>query len=99
MEEGVGPVVLTGVNVTLPYGAYDVGGSSCNVVVRASYFGPGVPGSNPGRCTFRCGLEQVTFIPCLVLVKHRKRWTDDRLGQTVTRLDATLCLMCKVQGT
>ena len=86
-------------NVTLPYGAYDVGGSSCNVMVRASYFGPGVPGSNPGRCTFRCGLEQVTFIPCLVLVKHRKRWTDGRLGQTVTRLDTTLCLICKVQGT
>ena len=21
----------------------------------------GVPGLNPGRCTFRCGLEQVTF--------------------------------------
>ena len=21
----------------------------------------GVPGSNPGRCTFHCGLEQVTF--------------------------------------
>ena len=21
----------------------------------------GVPGSNPGRCSFRCGLEQVTF--------------------------------------
>ena len=21
----------------------------------------GVPGSNPGRCTFLCGLEQVTF--------------------------------------
>ena len=21
----------------------------------------GAPGSNPGRCTFRCGLEQVTF--------------------------------------
>ena len=21
----------------------------------------GVPGSNPGRCTFRCGLEQVTI--------------------------------------
>ena len=21
----------------------------------------GVPGSNPGRCTFRCGLEKVTF--------------------------------------
>ena len=37
----------------------------------------GVPGSNPGRCTFRRGLEQVTFMPCLVLVKPRKRWTDD----------------------
>ena len=37
----------------------------------------GVPGSNPSRCTFRCGLEQVTFTPCLVLVKPRKRWTDD----------------------
>ena len=21
----------------------------------------GVPGSNPGRCTFRCGIEHVTF--------------------------------------
>ena len=65
-------------NVTLPYGAYDVGGSSCNVVVRASYFGPGVPGSNPGRCTFRCGLDQVTFIPCLVLeaVDGRPTRTD-----------------------
>ena len=28
-------------------------------VVRASDFGP--RGANPGRCTFRCGLEQVTF--------------------------------------
>ena len=37
----------------------------------------GVPGSTPGRCTFRCGLKQVTFTPCLVLVKPRKRWTDD----------------------
>ena len=55
----------------------------------------GVPGSIPRRCTFRCGLEQVTFTLCLVLVKPRKRWTDDRLGQTVTRLEITLCLMCK----
>ena len=54
----------------------------------------GVPGSNPGRCTFRCGLEQVTFTPCLVLVKPRKRLTGDRLGQTVTRLETTLYLMC-----
>ena len=37
----------------------------------------GVPGSIPRRCTFRCGLEQVTFTLCLVLVKPRKRWTDD----------------------
>ena len=51
----------------------------------------GVPGSIPRRCTFRCGLEQVTFTLCLVLVKPRKRWTDDRLGQTVTRLEITLC--------
>ena len=31
---------------------------------------------------------------CLVLVEARKQWTDDRLGQTVTRLEITLCLMC-----
>ena len=54
----------------------------------------GVPGSIPRRCTFRCGLKQVTFTLCLVLVKPRKRWKDDRLGQTVTRLEITLCLMC-----
>ena len=54
----------------------------------------GVPGSIPRRCTFRCGLEQVTFTLCLVLVKPRKQWTDDQLGQTVTRLEITLCLMC-----
>ena len=33
-------------------------------------------------------------LPCLVLVEPRKRCTDDRLGQTVTRLEITLCLMC-----
>ena len=53
----------------------------------------GVPGSNPGRCTFHCGLSK-SHLPCLVLVEPRKRWTDDRLGQTVTRLEITLCLMC-----
>ena len=30
---------------------------------------PGVPGSRPGRVVIRCGLVQVTFTPCLVLVK------------------------------
>ena len=40
-----------------------------------------------------------SHLPCLVLVEPRKRWTDDRLGQTVTRLEITLCLMCLVQGT
>ena len=38
----------------------------------------GVPGSNPSRCTFRCGLEQVTFT-LLSTVEPRKWWTDDRL--------------------
>ena len=62
-------------------------------VVRVSDFGPRDPWFEPRpvRCS---GLEQVTFTPCLVLVKPRKRWTDDRLGQTVTRLETTLCLMC-----
>ena len=55
-------------------------------VVRVADFRPRVPGSSPGRCTVCCGLEQVTFTPCLVQVKPRKRWTDDRLGQAVTRL-------------
>ena len=59
----------------------------------------GVPGSSPGRCAVRYGREQVTFTPCLVLVKPRKRWTDDRFGQTVTRLETTLCLTRSVQGT
>ena len=52
----------------------------------------GVPGSNPDQCTFRCGLE--LHLPCLVLVEPRKRCEDDRIGQTVTRLEITLRLMC-----
>ena len=39
----------------------------------------GVPGSKPGRGAVRFGLEQFTFTPCLVLVKPRKKWTNDRL--------------------
>ena len=35
-----------------------------------------------------------SHLPCFVLVEPRKRLTDDRLGQTVTRLEITLCLMC-----
>ena len=57
----------------------------------------GVPSSRPGRVAVRCGLEQVAFTPCLVLVKPRKPWTYDWLGQTETRLETTLCLMCQVQ--
>ena len=26
------------------------------------------------------------------------RWTNDRLGQTVTRLETMLCIMCSVMG-
>ena len=37
----------------------------------------GVPGSRPSRVAVRCGLEQATFTPCLVLVKPRKPWTYD----------------------
>ena len=37
----------------------------------------GVPGSRPCRVAVRCDLEQVTFTPCLVLVKPRKPWTYD----------------------
>ena len=37
----------------------------------------GVAGSRPGRGTVCCGLEQVIFTHCLVLVKPRKPWTDD----------------------
>ena len=33
--------------------------------------------SRPGRVAVRCGLEQVIFPHCLVLVKHRKPWTYD----------------------
>ena len=58
-----------------------------------------VPISNPARYAFRSVLEQVTFTTCLVLIKTRKWWTDDGLGQTLTRLETTLCLMCVVQGT
>ena len=54
----------------------------------------GVPGSSPGRGAVRCCLEQVTFTPCLVLVKPRKQWTYNRLGQTVARLETMFCLMC-----
>ena len=54
----------------------------------------GVPGSRPGRVAVCCGLEQVTFTPCFVLVKPRKPWTYDLLGQTTTRLETMLCLMC-----
>ena len=53
-----------------------------------------VPGSRPGQVAARCGVDQVTFTPCIVLVKPRKPWMYDWLGQDVTRLVTTLCLMC-----
>ena len=51
----------------------------------------GVPGLRPGWVAVGCGLERVTFTPCLVLVKPRKPWMYDWLGQTVTRLEAGCC--------
>ena len=53
----------------------------------------GVPGSNPAGAHFVVALSK-SHLPCLVLDEPRKRWTDDRLGQTVTRLEIMLCLMC-----
>ena len=58
-------------------------------VVRASDFGP----RGPWFEHFVVALSK-SHLPCLVLVEPRKRWTDDRLGQTVTRLEIALCLMC-----
>ena len=49
----------------------------------------GVPGSNPGRCTFRCGLEQVTFTLLSTgwtqeAVDGRPTWTDcDEAGDYI----------------
>ena len=49
----------------------------------------GVPGSNPGRCTFRCGLEQITFTLLSTgstqeAVDGRPTWTDcDEAGDYV----------------
>ena len=50
----------------------------------------GVSGSRPGRVAIRFGLEQVTFTPCLELVKQRMAvdvrltWTDcDEAGDYV----------------
>ena len=63
-------------------------------VDRASDFGPRGPWFDSPPVHISLWPEQVTFTLCLVLVKPRKRWTDDRLGQIVTRLEITLCLMC-----
>ena len=46
-------------------------------VVSVANYGPRGPWFEPGRSTVCCGLEQVTFTHCLVLVKPRKPWTDD----------------------
>ena len=37
----------------------------------------GVTGSRPGRVAIRCGLDEVTFRPCLVLVQPRNPSTSD----------------------
>ena len=42
----------------------------------------GVPSSNPGRCTFRCGLEQVTFT-----LLNARYWLNPGSGGRTTDLD------------
>ena len=69
-------------------------GGRTGAVVRASDLGPRGPCFEPAQCVFHCGPEQVTFTPCLVLVEPRKGWADNRLEQTVTRMETILCLMC-----
>ena len=59
-------------------------------MVRVSDFGPRGPWFDPRPVV---ALSK-SHLRCVVLVEPRKRWTDDRLGQTVTRLEITLCLMC-----
>ena len=48
-------------------------------MVRASDYGPRGPWFESRRGTVCCGLEQVTFTLCLVLVKPRKRWKTGRM--------------------
>ena len=43
--------------------------------------------SHPGAGAHFVVALSKSHLPCLVLVELRKRWTDDRLGQTVTRLE------------
>ena len=62
-------------------------------MVRASDFGPRGPWLISAGAHFVVALSK-SHLPCLVLVERRKRWMDDWLGQTVTRLEITLCLMC-----
>ena len=82
------------INIKMTFGVLTIEYGGVAQWLGCQFSDQGVPGENPGRCTFRCGLEQVTFTPCLALVKPRKLLTDDCFGQTVTRLDTMLCLMC-----
>ena len=52
-------------------------------MIRASDFGPRGPWFEPRPGAVRCGLGQVTFTPCLVLVKPRKRTDCDETGDYV----------------
>ena len=63
-------------------------------MVSVADYEPRGPGVRPGRVVVRCEIEQVTFTACLLLVKPRKPWTHDSLGQAVMRLETTLCLVC-----
>ena len=69
-------------------------GGQTGAVVRASDLRPRGPWFEPAQCAFHCGLEQVIFTPCFVLVEPRKGWAENRLGQAVTRMETILCLMC-----
>ena len=51
----------------------EIGGDGrTRAVVCVAGYGPRVPGSSPGRVAVCCGLEQVTFTLCLVLVSTQE---------------------------
>ena len=52
-------------------------------VVRASDFGPRGPWFEPRPGAIPVVALSKSHSPCLLLVKPRKRWTNDRHGQTV----------------
>ena len=63
--------------VCCAYNIHDIEMGRTGAMVSVADYDHGVPGTRPDRGVIRCGIEQVTFTPCLVLVKPRKPGTYD----------------------